>query len=208
MYVSEFSSAEQGGFQGKFFCCVFTELSERVIIVRELLRFLSREVTERVIIVRELLRFLSRELTERVIIVRGLLRFLSRELTERVIIVRGLLRFLSRELTERVIIVRELLCTQQTLHRRQACFFHSHSLQVFQDPLRLLQFRRWHRCETSPSLLLLALRYQCHEKTRFSRGRKMCARDWDFPGRRQKPRLEKRTGWRCGCARSVRKCEV
>ena len=34
------------------------------------------------------------------------------------------------------------------------------------------------------------------------------SRDWDFPGRRQKPRLENRTGRRCGCVRSMRKCEL
>ena len=49
---------------------------------------------------------------------------------------RASLRCVFRELTERVIIVRELLCAQQTHHRRLAFFFHSNSLQVFQDPLR------------------------------------------------------------------------
>ena len=65
-----------------------------------------------------------------------------------------------------------------------------------------------HRCETFSSLLLLGLRCQCHEKTSLSRGRKMCARDWDFPWPPPKAAAGKPSRWRCGCVRSVRKCEL
>ena len=64
-------------------------------------------------------------------------------MTERVIIVRASLRFVWRELTDRVIIIMEFFCTQKTHrshalsgHQRRVSFFHSSSLQVFQDPLR------------------------------------------------------------------------
>ena len=63
-------------------------------------------------------------------------------------------------------------------------FFHSNSLHVFQDQLCCSNSADGIVAGLFSSLLLLDLRCQYHEKTSFSRGRKMCARD--FPGHRQK----------------------